>query len=153
MYFIKKNKIIIKVSNLLPHLNAKCLNVVGTVGASREIGQIELNLIPAVVESHGHGADKGLDARGALVVACAKSAPNVLVVEHLHLECEVFLKVLDDHDEEGQLDAKRLFRVGRTRDVRGAHVGAHYFEHERLNVVISYTLDVAVSHLQKVLIE
>ncbi len=41
-------------------LNAQGLNVVGTVGATSEIGQVELNLIPALVKSHGHGADEGL---------------------------------------------------------------------------------------------
>ena len=36
------------------------LDVVGTVGTTSEIGQVELNLVPALVQSHGHGTDEGL---------------------------------------------------------------------------------------------
>ena len=36
-------------------------DVVGSVGPPREVRQVELNLIPAFVESHGHGADERLD--------------------------------------------------------------------------------------------
>ena len=39
------------------------LNVVGTVSSSGEIGQVELDLIPAFIETHGHSADEGLDTR------------------------------------------------------------------------------------------
>ncbi len=128
-------------------MNSERFDVVGAVGASGEVGQVELDLIPAVVESHGHGANEGLDSRGALVVAGAEATPHVLVVQDLHLEREVLLQVLDDHDEKGQLDAERLLRVGRTRDVRGAHVRADDLEHQRLNVVVGDALDVAVAHL------
>ena len=40
------------------------LNVVGSVSTSGEIGQVELNLIPALVKSHGHSADEGLYTGG-----------------------------------------------------------------------------------------
>jgi hypothetical protein len=42
-----------------------------------------LDLVPAVIEAHGHGADEGLDARVALVVACTEAPPHVLVIQHL----------------------------------------------------------------------
>ena len=67
------------------------LDIVGTIGSSCEIGQVELNLIPALIESHGHCADEGLDTRGGLVVRGAESTAHVLVIEHLHLESEVLL--------------------------------------------------------------
>ena len=69
------------------------LNVVCSVGAAGEVGQVELNLVPALVETHGHSADEGLDAGGALVVTGAEPAAHVLVVEHLHLEGEVLLQL------------------------------------------------------------
>ena len=47
-------------SNYLP----KGLNVVGTVGSSGEIRQVELNLVPALIKSHWHGADEWLDTGG-----------------------------------------------------------------------------------------
>jgi hypothetical protein len=39
-----------------------------TVRAAREVCQVELDLVPAVVQAHGHSADEGLHARRALVV-------------------------------------------------------------------------------------
>lgn len=44
--------------------------------------------------------------------------------------------VLDDHDEEGQLDAKSLALVGRTCDERSSHIGAHDLQYRRLDVLI-----------------
>ena len=69
------------------------LNVVGTVGTTGEIGQVELNLVPAFVESHGHGADEGLYAGGRLVVRGTEAPADVLVVQDLDLESEVFLQL------------------------------------------------------------
>ena len=69
------------------------LNVVGSVGSSREIGQVKLNLIPALIESHGHGANEGLDTSCALVVRGSESAAHTLVIQHLHFEREVFLQL------------------------------------------------------------
>ena len=37
---------------------------------------------------------------------------------NLNFKGEVFLEVLDDHNEERQLDAEGLWRVSRTRDER-----------------------------------
>lgn len=131
----------------MTYLNPQRFNVVGTVGASREIGQIELNLIPTVVEPHGHCAYEWLHSRRTLVVARTETTSHVLVVEYLHFECEVLLEVFDDHNEKRQLDAECFFRIGRTCYVRGAHVRAHDLEHQRLDVVVGDTLDVTVSHL------
>jgi len=67
------------------------LNVVGAVGSSGEVGQVELNLVPALIESHWHRADEGFDARRRLVVGGAESSAHVLVIQNLHLEREVLL--------------------------------------------------------------
>ena len=69
------------------------LNVVGTVGTTSEIGQVELNLVPAFIQTHGHGADERLDTGSTLVVGSSESTSNVLVIENLHLEGEVFLQL------------------------------------------------------------
>lgn len=50
-------------------------------------------MIPSFIESHGHGADEGLDTGGRLVVGRAESASNVLVVEYLNFEGEIFLQL------------------------------------------------------------
>jgi hypothetical protein len=55
--------------------------------------------------------------------------------------------VLNDHDQEGELDGEGLLGVNGAGDVVGAHVGAHDFEHGRLNIGISDTLDVAIAHI------
>ena len=70
------------------------LNVVGTVGSPGEIGQVKLNLIPSLIQSHGHGANEGLHTGGRLVVGGSESTTHVLVVKDLHLEGEVFLQLL-----------------------------------------------------------
>ena len=94
----------------------KGLNVVGTVSTTGEIGQVELNLIPAFVKSHGHGANERLYAGGALVVGGTEATADVLVVKDLHFEGEVLLQVLDDHDQEGELDGKGLLGVNGAGD-------------------------------------
>ena len=71
----------------------KCFNIVGSIGTSSEIGEVELNLIPTLVQSHGHGADEGLDTGGGLVVTGSKSATHVLVIKDLHLEGKVLLQL------------------------------------------------------------
>jgi len=36
--------------------------IVGTICSSSEIGQVELNLVPTFIESHGHGTNKRFDS-------------------------------------------------------------------------------------------
>mmetsp|Transcript_16531 Transcript_16531/g.39267 ORF Transcript_16531/g.39267 Transcript_16531/m.39267 type:complete len:257 (-) Transcript_16531:7-777(-) len=129
------------------NLHAQSLDVVCAIRTAREIRQVELNLVPALIQPHRHSADERLNARGRLVVRRAEPPVHVLVIQHSHLEREVLLQILDDHDEEGQLDAKRLLRVSRARDVRGAHVGARDLQHRRLDVRVGDALDVAIAHL------
>jgi hypothetical protein len=52
--------------------------------------------------------------------------------------------ILDDHDQEGQFDAQRLFGILRTRNWGRSHVGSHYFQNWGLNVLVSDALDVAI---------
>ena len=69
------------------------LNVVAAVGSPGEIRQVELDLVPALVKSHGHGADEGLDSGGRLVVTCSEPPSYVFIVEDLHLEGEILLQL------------------------------------------------------------
>ena len=113
-------------------LNPQRLHVVGPVGSSGEVGQVELDLIPAFVQPHRHRADEGLHSGGGLVVTRSESSPDVLIIQDLDLECEIFLHVLHDHDEVGQLDAQRLLRVRRAGHVGGADVRPDDLQDERL---------------------
>ncbi|GLH10067.1 Protein of unknown function [Gryllus bimaculatus] len=64
-------------------LHARRLDVVGAVGAAREVRQVELDLVPAVVEADGHRARERPHARRRLVVADAEAPTHVLVVQDL----------------------------------------------------------------------
>ena len=74
-------------------LHSEGLDIVSTVGSSGEIGQVELDLVPALIESHWHGANERFYAGCALIVGSSKSAAHVLVVKNLHFEGEVFLEL------------------------------------------------------------
>ena len=72
-------------------LHAEGFDVVGTVGTTSEIRQVELDLVPALVESHGHGTDEGLYTGCALIVRCSEAASHILVIQYLYFEGEIFL--------------------------------------------------------------
>ena len=97
-----------------------------------EVRQVELDLIPALVQPHGHCADEGLYPRGGLVVAGSEPPPHVLVVQNLDLECEVLLHVLDNHHEVGQLDAQGLLWICWTCYKCCTHISPDYLQHKRL---------------------
>ena len=113
-------------------LDPEGLHVVGPVSSPCEVRQVELDLIPALVQPHRHGADEGLHSGGGLVVAGSESPPDVLVIQDLDLKCEVFLHVLDNHDEVGQLDAQGLLGVRGAGDEGGADVRPDDLQDERL---------------------
>jgi len=92
------------------------LDVICSVRAPREIGEVELDLIPTLVQTHRHRANEWLYSCSGLIVGGTEASANALVIEHLHFEREVLLQVLDDHDEEGKLDAEGLICVCRARD-------------------------------------
>ena len=48
-------------------LHPQSLDVVCAVGSPSKVGQVELNLIPAIVQSHRHCADKGLVIKGSWI--------------------------------------------------------------------------------------
>lgn len=56
------------------------LNIISSIRPPGEVRQVELNLVPAVVQPHGHGADERLHSRRALIVTRPKSSPNVFIV-------------------------------------------------------------------------
>ena len=125
------------------NLHAQRFYVVCAISAAREVGEVELDLVPALIQSHRHSADERFDACGGLhgwvrewrhqrgknggadlVVGCSEATADVLIVQYLNLESEVLLKIFDDHDQKRQLDAESLLRVGRARDEVGAHLSA-----------------------------
>ena len=73
--------------------DAQGLDVVATICPAGEVAEIELNLVPPLVEPHRHGADKGLNSSGRLVVTSPETPADVLVVEYLHFEGEVLFQL------------------------------------------------------------
>lgn len=80
-------------------LYSKRLNIVGTVSTTSEIGEIKLDLIPTIVESHRHGTNKGLYTRCTLVVGRTEPSSHILIVQDLHFKGKVLFQVLDDHHQ------------------------------------------------------
>ena len=107
------------------NLDSEGFDVVSTVSTSGEIGQVELNLVPAFIKSHGHGANERLDTGGGLIVGSTESSADVLVIKNLDFESEVFFQVLNNHDEERKLNGKSLLGVNGARDVVGGDVSSH----------------------------
>ena len=66
------------------------LNVVCPVGSPCEVRQVELDLIPSLIQPHRHCADEWLYSRGGLVVRGSEPSSNVFVIEDLHFKGEVF---------------------------------------------------------------
>mmetsp|Transcript_86266 Transcript_86266/g.230391 ORF Transcript_86266/g.230391 Transcript_86266/m.230391 type:complete len:215 (-) Transcript_86266:59-703(-) len=128
------------------NLDAKSLNVVRAVGTTGEVGKVKLNLVPALVEPHRHGADERLHTSGGLIVGCSEASTNVLVIKNLNFEGEIFLQILDDHNQEGKLNAECFLWIGRTRDVVRADIRPHNFQDTGLNILICNTLDMAIAN-------
>merc|ERR1719359_1454806 len=86
-------------------LHTQGLDVVCAICSSSKVRQIELNLVPAFVQSHWHSTDEGLHPCSALIIRCSEATSNLLVIQYCDLESEVFLQILDDHDKKRELDA------------------------------------------------
>ena len=106
-----------------------------------------MDLIPSLVQAHGHGADERLHPGSGLIVGGPKSSANSLVVQHRHFKREVLAHVLDNHHEERKFDSERLILFRRARNVRRAHIGSFHLKNARLNVLVRQSLDVSVFHL------
>ena len=109
-------------------LHSKSFDVISPISPPSKIAEVKLNLIPALVQSHGHGADERLHPCSALVVRSPKTPPNILIVQDLHFEGKIFFQVLDNHDQEGQLNSQGLVRVRWTCDESRRHIRTHYLE-------------------------
>lgn len=67
-----------------PYLNSDGFDVVGAIGSAGKVRQVELDLVPSVVQSHWHRTDERTDPCCALVVTRTKPTLYVLIVQYLH---------------------------------------------------------------------
>jgi len=68
------------------NLDPQSLRIGRTIRFSGELREIELDVVPTVLEPERHRADIGLDPRFGLKVGSSESPANVLVVEYLDFE-------------------------------------------------------------------
>ena len=66
---------------------------------------------------------------------------NLNLEKKKDLKSEIFLQVLQDHDEERQLDAQGLVWVRRARNIIRAYIRAHHFQDAGLDVLVSDAFD------------
>lgn len=59
------------------------LNVIGSIGPLGDVCHVYLNLVPAIIQFHGHGADKWLHSCCCLIVTRPKSPTNIFFIQHL----------------------------------------------------------------------
>ena len=65
------------------YLYSQRLNVVCSVGSSSEVRQVKLDLVPPIVQSHGHGAYERLHPGRGLVVGGSESSTDIFIIQHL----------------------------------------------------------------------
>ena len=128
-------------------LDSESLYIIRTISSPGEIRQVELNLIPTFIQSHGHCTDEWLDSSRWLIVWSSESSSNALVIQNLYLECEVLLQVLNDHDQEWKLDCQGLLWVQWSVDVVCGYICSHDLKNWGLNIWIRDSLNVTVSDL------
>jgi len=109
-------------------LDSERLDIVSSICSAGEVGQVELDLVPALVESHRHRADERFHTSCGLVVRGAESSSDIFIIKYHHFECKIFSQIFDDHYKERQLDAKGFLRISRTLDECRANVGSHNFK-------------------------
>jgi len=73
------------------NLDSECFNVVCSVRASCEVGKIELNLIPAVVQAHRHCTDERFHPCRWLIVWCSESSSNSFIVQYRDFKSKILL--------------------------------------------------------------
>jgi len=129
------------------NLNPRGFDIAGPISPPSKVAQVDLNLIPAIIQAQRHGAVEGTDPSAGLEVAGAESPPEVLIIQDFHLECEVALQVLYHEDEEREPDAETGVGTHWTVDVGGAHVVPDDFQRDGADARVSDSFDVAIHHL------
>jgi len=64
-------------------LNTECLDVAGSICSACEVRQVELYLVPAIIQSHWHCADEWFHTCCTLIVAGTETTTHILVIQYL----------------------------------------------------------------------
>ena len=65
------------------HLHPVGFNIICAISSTSEVREVKLDLVPAIIKTHGHGANKRLDPCGGLVVGGPESPLHILIIQHL----------------------------------------------------------------------
>ena len=65
---------------------------------------------------------------------------------YLNFKSEVFLHILDNHDQIWQFNSQSFSGVSWTRNISSTNIGANDFQNETLNVRIGDSFDMSISH-------
>ncbi len=64
-------------------LDPESLDIIGAISSPCKIRQIELNLVPSLVQLHRHRANKRFDSGRRLVVGSPEPSPDIFVIQYL----------------------------------------------------------------------
>ena len=128
------------------NLNSKRLHIVSSIRPTCEIWQVELDLVPSLIQTHWHCANERLHSSCGLVVWCTKPPLDALVIEYLYLKCEILFEILDNHYKEWKLDTKSLLWIRGANNVTRWNIRPHNLEDRALNVLICYPFNVPIFH-------
>ena len=70
-------------SHVVTHGNLQCLNIVCPISSASEISQVELDLVPTVVQPHRHSTYERLDTCCGLIVRGPEPPPDILIIKDL----------------------------------------------------------------------
>jgi len=129
------------------NLNPCSFNIASSISPSSKVTQVDLNLIPAIIQTQRHGAVEGTDPSAGLEVAGAEPPSEVFIIQDFHLESEVALQILDDEDQEREPNSETGVGANWTVDVGGAHVVPDDFQRDGTDARIGDSFDVAIHHL------
>jgi len=129
------------------NLNPCGFHIAGSISPSGEVTQVDLDLIPTIIQAQWHSAVERPDSSTWLEVAGAEPPSEVFVIQDLHLKGEVALQVLDHKDKERESDSKTGVGAHWAVDVGGAHVVPDDFKRDGTDARVSDTFDVAIHHL------
>lgn len=128
------------------NLNSQRLNIISTICSSGQIGKIQLNLIPSVIHPQWHGADIWLHSSHGLKIRCSETSSDILIVQYLNLKCEVFLQILNNHNQKRQLYSKGSRRVSWACNVCWLDIWSNYFQDVGLNIFILWPFYMAIDN-------
>jgi len=81
-----------------------------------------------------------------LKVGSSETPPDILIIQHLNLKCEIFLHILHNHNQKWEFYTKSRSRVCRACDICGLDIRSNNFKHIGLYVFIMQSFYMAIGN-------